>query len=252
MERHAKNTSRRTALKVAGTSAMLVAGGAAQGAQAATRSGGRRSASPRPVTQRTGGGAASAYLTRVPVRFTEPSVRLELRAQNPEAVTPVPLQDRPARTLNLRNLPNLMGIVNEGNATLPVGTRLLIRAQDPATGLLLTPEASLVVSGGEAVAAGGSGPSVLVPPADALSLQALGRDELNGAAGAGGESVLELRVAIPAGHRLEVRLRYAVASGVSASRLKGVHCSASLDMVAAGLSRGFHEVQSPGVVAALA
>ena len=54
------NTSRRTALKVAGTSAMLVAGGAAQGAQAATRSGGRRSASPRPVTQRTGGGAASA------------------------------------------------------------------------------------------------------------------------------------------------------------------------------------------------
>ena len=59
-------------------------------------------------------------------------------------------------------------------------------------------------------------------------------------------------MAIPAGHRLEVRLRYAVASGVSASRLKGVHCSASLDMVAAGLSRGFHEVQSPGVVAALA
>ena len=248
------NTSRRTALKVAGTSAMLVAGGAAQGAQAATRSGGRRSASPRPVTQRGGGGAASAYLTRNPVRFTEPSVRLELRAQNPEAVTAVPLQDRPARTLNLRNLPNLMGIVNEGNATLPVGTRLLIRAraQDPATGLLLTPEASLVVSGGEAVAAGGAGPSVLVPPADALSLQALGRDELNGAAGAGGESVLELRVAIPAGHRLEVRLRYAVASGVSASRLKGVHCSASLDMVAAGLSRGFHEVQSPGVVTALA
>ena len=181
-------------------------------------------------------------------------MRLELRAQNPEAVTPVPLQDRPARTLNLRNLPNLMSIVNEGNTTLPVGTRLLIRAraQDPATGLLLTPEASLVVSGGEAVAAGGSGPSVLVPPADALSLQALGRDELNGAAGAGGESMLELRVAIPAGHRLEVRLRYAVASGVSASRLKGVHCSASLDMVAAGLSRGFHEVQSPGVVAALA
>ena len=181
------NTSRRTALKVAGTSAMLVAGGTAQGAQAATRSGGRRSANPR-------------------------------------------------------------------NTTLPVGTRLLIRAraQDPATGLLLTPEASLVVSGGEAVAAGGSGPSVLVPPADALSLQALRRDELNGAAGAGGESVLELRVAIPAGHRLEVRLRYAVASGVSASRLKGVHCSASLDMVAAGLSRGFHEVQSPGVVAALA
>ena len=244
------NTSRRTALKVAGTSAMLVAGGAAQGAQAATRSGGRRSASPR----RGGGGAASAYLTRVPVRFTEPSVRLELRAQNPEAVTAVPLQDRPARTLNLRNLPNLMSIVNEGNTTLPVGTRLLIRAraQDPATGLLLTPEASLVVSGGEAVAAGGSGPSVLVPPADALSLQALRRGELNGAAGAGGESVLELRVAIPAGHRLEVRLRYAVASGVSASRLKGVHCSASLDMVAAGLSRGFHEVQSPGVVAALA
>lgn len=168
------NTSRRTALKVAGTSAMLVAGGAAQGAQAATRSGGRRSASPRPVTQRGGGGAASAYLTRIPVRFTEPSVRLELRAQNPEAVTPVPLQDRPARTLNLRNLPNLMGIVNEGNTTLPVGTRLLIRAraQDPATGLLLTPEASLVVSGGEAVAAGGSGPSVLVPPADALTPEA--------------------------------------------------------------------------------
>ena len=90
------NTSRRTALKVAGTSAMLVAGGTAQGAQAATRSGGRRSANPRPVTQRTGGGAASAYLTRIPVRFTEPSVRLELRAQNPEAVTAVPLQDRPA------------------------------------------------------------------------------------------------------------------------------------------------------------
>ena len=93
------NTSRRTALKVAGTSAMLVAGVSVQDAQAATRSGGRRSASPRPVTQRAGRGAASAYLTRVPVRFTEPSVRLELRAPNPGAVTSVPLQDRPARTL---------------------------------------------------------------------------------------------------------------------------------------------------------
>ena len=180
MERYAMNTSRRTALKVAGTSAMLVAGGAAQGAQAATRSGGRRSASPRPVTQRTGGGAASAYLMRVPVRFTEPSVRLELRAQNPEAVTAVPLQDRPARTLNLRNLPNLMGIVNEGNTTLSVGTRLLIRAraQDPATGLLLTPEASLVVSGGAAGAAGGAGPSGLGPPAGAPRR---GRPHLSGA-----------------------------------------------------------------------
>lgn len=250
------NTSRRTALKVVGTSAMLVAGVSVQDAQAATRSGGRRSASPRPVTQRAGRGAASAYLTRVPVRFTEPSVRLELRAQNPGAVTSVPLQDRPARTLNLRNLPILMSIVNEGNTTLPVGTRLLIRtrAQDSATGLLLSPEASLVVSGGQAVVAGagGAGPSVLVPPVDVLNLQALGRGELNGAVGAGGENVLELRAAIPAGHRLEVRLRYAVASGVSASRLRGVHCSASLDMVAAGLSRGFHEVQSSGVVAALA
>ena len=43
------NTSRRTALKVAGTSAMLVAGVSVQDAQAATRSGGHFGAATGPI-----------------------------------------------------------------------------------------------------------------------------------------------------------------------------------------------------------
>ena len=79
------NASRRTALKVAGASAALVAGGVSA-AEAATRSGGRRGAHGTPVTQRPGGqrggqrgqhgGAASSALVQVPMRYNESCIRL--------------------------------------------------------------------------------------------------------------------------------------------------------------------------------
>lgn len=88
-------------------------------------------------------------------------------------------------------------------------------------------------------------------PVDALNLDAVRRSEQTGQAGAGSENVLELRTAIPRGHRLDVQLNYQVASGVAGSALKQVHVSAVLDMAAAGLSSSFYEVQSPAVVASL-
>ena len=93
--------------------------------------------------------------------------------------------------------------------------------------------------------------SALVAPVDALNLDAVRRSEQTGQAGAGSENVLELRTAIPRGHRLDVQLNYQVASGVAGSALKQVHVSAVLDMAAAGLSSSFYEVQSPAVVASL-
>lgn len=79
------NASRRTALKVAGASAALVAGGVSA-AEAATRSGGKR-ARVTPVTQRPGGqrggqhgGAASSALVQVPMRYNESCIRLTLKA----------------------------------------------------------------------------------------------------------------------------------------------------------------------------
>ena len=82
------NASRRTALKVAGASAALVAGGVSA-AEAATRSGGKR-ARVTPVTQRPGGqrggsgqhgggqhgSAASSALVQVPMRYNESCIRL--------------------------------------------------------------------------------------------------------------------------------------------------------------------------------
>ena len=254
------NASRRTALKVAGASAALVAGGVSA-AEAATRSGGKR-ARVTPVTQRPGGqhggqrgqhgGAASSALMQVPMRYNESCIRLELKAAN--GVQAVPLQSQPARTVAFRNLPTRLSIINEGNSTLPVGTRLMVRAraQDPKTGLLLNPAVTLRVSSGQAVLpSGGLGASALVAPVDALNLDAVRRSELTGQAGAGSENVLELRTAIPRGHRLDVQLNYQVASGVAGSALKQVHVSAVLDVAAAGLSSSFYEVQSPAVVASL-
>ena len=254
------NASRRTALKVAGASAALVAGGVSA-AEAATRSGGKR-ARVTPVTQRPGGqrggqrgqhgGAASSALVQVPMRYNESCIRLELKAAN--GVQAVPLQSQPARTVAFRNLPTRLSIINEGNSTLPVGTRLMVRAraQDPKTGLLLKPAVTLRVSSGQAVLPSGSlGASALVAPVDALNLDAVRRSEQTGQAGAGSENVLELRTAIPRGHRLDIQLNYQVASGVAGSALKQVHVSAVLDMAAAGLSSSFYEVQSPAVVAAL-
>ena len=254
------NASRRTALKVAGASAALVAGGVSA-AEAATRSGGKR-ARVTPVTQRPGGqrggqrgqhgGAASSALVQVPMRYNESCIRLELKAAN--GVQAVPLQSQPARTVAFRNLPTRLSIINEGNSTLPVGTRLMVRAraQDPKTGLLLNPAVTLRVSSGQAVLpSGGLGASALVAPVDALNLDAVRRSEQTGQAGAGSENVLELRTAIPRGHRLDVQLNYQVASGVAGSALKQVHVSAVLDMAAAGLSSSFYEVQSPAVVASL-
>ena len=254
------NASRRTALKVAGASAALVAGGVSA-AEAATRSGGKR-ARVTPVTQRPGGqrggqrgqhgGAASSALVQVPMRYNESCIRLELKAAN--GVQAVPLQSQPARTVAFRNLPTRLSIINEGNSTLPVGTRLMVRAraQDPKTGLLLNPAVTLRVTSGQAVLPSGSlGASALVAPVDALNLDAVRRSEQTGQAGAGSENVLELRTAIPRGHRLDVQLNYQVASGVAGSALKQVHVSAVLDMAAAGLSSSFHEVQSPAVVASL-
>lgn len=254
------NASRRTALKVAGASAALVAGGVSA-AEAATRSGGKR-ARVTPVTQRPGGhrggqrgqhgGAASSALVQVPMRYNESCIRLELKAAN--GVQAVPLQSQPARTVAFRNLPTRLSIINEGNSTLPVGTRLMVRAraQDPKTGLLLNPAVTLRVSSGQAVLPSGSlGASVLVAPVDALNLDAVRRSEQTGQAGAGSENVLELRTAIPRGHRLDVQLNYQVASGVAGSALKQVHVSAVLDMAAAGLSSSFYEVQSSAVVASL-
>lgn len=254
------NASRRTALKVAGASAALVAGGVSA-AEAATRSGGKR-ARVTPVTQRPGGqrggqrgqhgGAASSALVQVPMRYNESCIRLELKAAN--GVQAVPLQSQPARTVAFRNLPTRLSIINEGNSTLPVGTRLMVRAraQDPKTGLLLKPAVTLRVSSGQAVLPSGSlGASALVAPVDALNLDAVRRSEQTGQAGAGSENVLELRTAIPRGHRLDVQLNYQVASGVAGSALKQVHVSAVLDMTAAGLSSSFYEVQSPAVVASL-
>jgi len=259
------NASRRTALKVAGASAALVAGGVSA-AEAATRSGGKR-ARVTPVTQRPGGqrggqrgqrgggqhsGAASSALVQVPMRYNESCIRLELKAAN--GVQAVSLQSQPARTVAFRNLPTRLSIINEGNSTLPVGTRLMVRAraQDPKTGLLLKPAVTLRVSSGQAVLpSGGLVASALVAPVDALNLDAVRRSEQTGQAGAGSENVLELRTAIPRGHRLDVQLNYQVASGVAGSALKQVHVSAVLDMAAAGLSSSFYEVQSPAVVASL-
>ena len=259
------NASRRTALKVAGASAALVAGGVSA-AEAATRSGGKR-ARVTPVTQRPGGqrggqrgqhgggqhgGAASSALAQVPIRYNESCIRLELKAAS--GVQAVSLQSQPARTVAFRNLPTRLSIINEGNSTLPVGTRLMVRAraQDPKTGLLLNPAVTLRVASGQAVLPSGSlGASALVAPVDALNLDAVRRSEQTGQAGAGSENVLELRTAIPRGHRLDVQLNYQVASGVAGSALKQVHVSAVLDMAAAGLSSSFYEVQSPAVVASL-
>lgn len=254
------NASRRTALKVAGASAALVAGGVSA-AEAATRSGGKR-ARVTPVTQRPGGqsggqrgqhgGAASSALVQVPMRYNESCIRLELKAAS--GVQAVSLQSQPARTVAFRNLPTRLSIINEGNSTLPVGTRLMVRAraQDPKTGLLLNPAVTLRVTSGQAVLPSGSlGASALVAPVDALNLDAVRRSEQTGQAGAGSENVLELRTAIPRGHRLDVQLNYQVASDVAGSALKQVHVSAVLDMTAAGLSSSFYEVQSPAVVASL-
>ncbi|WP_049326873.1 hypothetical protein [Rothia mucilaginosa] len=259
------NASRRTALKVAGASAALVAGGVSA-AEAATRSG-RKRARVTPVTQRPGGqrggqrgqhgggqhgGAASSALVQVPMRYNESCIRLELKAAN--GVQAVSLQSQPARTVAFRNLPTRLSIINEGNSTLPVGTRLMVRAraQDPKTGLLLNPAVTLRVTSGQAVLpSGGLGASALVAPVDALNLDAVRRSEQTGQAGAGSENVLELRTAIPRGHRLDVQLNYQVASGVAGSALKQVHVSAVLDMAAAGLSSSFYEVQSSAVVASL-
>ena len=259
------NASRRTALKVAGASAALVAGGVSA-AEAATRSGGKR-ARVTPVTQRPGGqrggqrgqhgggqhgGAASSALAQVPIRYNESCIRLELKAAS--GVQAVSLQSQPARTVAFRNLPTRLSIINEGNSTLPVGTRLMVRAraQDPKTGLLLKPAVTLRVTSGQAVLPSGSlGASALVAPVDALNLDAVRRSEQTGQAGAGSENVLELRTAIPRGHRLDVQLNYQVASGVAGSALKQVHVSAVLDMAAAGLSSSFYEVQSSAVVASL-
>lgn len=254
------NASRRTALKVAGASAALVAGGVSA-AEAATRSGGKR-ARVTPVTQRPGGqrggqrgqhgGAASSALVQVPMRYNESCIRLELKATN--GVQAVSLQSQPARTVAFRNLPTRLSIINEGNSTLPVGTRLMVRAraQDPKTGLLLNPAVTLRVTSGQAVLPSGSlGASALVAPVDALNLDAVRRSEQTGQAGAGSENVLELRTAIPRGHRLDVQLNYQVASDVAGSALKQVHVSAVLDMAAAGLSSSFYEVQSSAVVASL-
>ena len=259
------NASRRTALKVAGASAALVAGGVSA-AEAATRSGGKR-ARVTPVTQRPGGqrggqrgqhgggqrgDAASSALVQVPMRYNESCIRLELKAAN--GVQAVSMQSQPARTVAFRNLPTRLSIINEGNSTLPVGARLMVRAraQDPKTGLLLNPAVTLRVSSGQAVLpSGGLGASALVAPVDALNLDAVRRSEQTGQAGAGSENVLELRTAIPRGHRLDVQLNYQVASGVAGSALKQVHVSAVLDMAAAGLSSSFYEVQSSAVVASL-
>lgn len=254
------NASRRTALKVAGASAALVAGGVSA-AEAATRSGGKR-ARVTPVTQRPGGqrggqrgqhgGAASSALVQVPMRYNESCIRLELKVAN--GVQAVSMQSQPARTVAFRNLPTRLSIINEGNSTLPVGTRLMVRAraQDPKTGLLLNPAVTLRVTSGQAVLPSGSlGASALVAPVDALNLDAVRRSEQTGQAGAGSENVLELRTAMPRGHRLDVQLNYQVASGVAGSALKQVHVSAVLDMAAAGLSSSFYEVQSPAVVASL-
>ena len=259
------NASRRTALKVAGASAALVAGGVSA-AEAATRSGGKR-ARVTPVTQRPGGqrggqrgqhgggqhgGAASSALVQVPMRYNESCIRLELKAAS--GVEAVSMQSQPARTVAFRNLPTRLSIINEGNSTLPVGTRLMVRAraQDPKTGLLLKPAVTLRVTSGQAVLpSGGLGASALVAPVDALNLDAVRRSEQTGQAGSGSENVLELRTAIPRGHRLDVQLNYQVASGVAGSALKQVHVSAVLDMAAAGLSSSFYEVQSPAVVASL-
>ena len=254
------NASRRTALKVAGASAALVAGGVSA-AEAATRSGGKR-ARVTPVTQRPGGqrggqrgqhgGAASSALVQVPMHYNESCIRLELKAAN--GVQAVSLQSQPARTVAFRNLPTRLSIINEGNSTLPVGTRLMVRAraQDPKTGLLLNPAVTLRVTSGQAVLPSGSlGASALVAPVDALNLDAVRRSEQTGQAGAGSENVLELRTAIPRGHRLDVQLNYQVASDVAGSALKQVHVSAVLDMAAAGLSSSFYEVQSSAVVASL-
>lgn len=259
------NASRRTALKVAGASAALVAGGVSA-AEAATRSGGKR-ARVTPVTQRPGGqrggqrgqrgggqhsGAASSALVQVPMRYNESCIRLELKATN--GVQAVSMQSQPARTVAFRNLPTRLSIINEGNSTLPVGTRLMVRAraQDPKTGLLLNPAVTLRVTSGQAVLpSGGLGASALVAPVDALNLDAVRRSEQTGQAGAGSENVLELRTAIPRGHRLDVQLNYQVASGVAGSALKQVHVSAVLDMAAAGLSSSFYEVQSSAVVASM-
>lgn len=238
------NASRRTALKVAGASAALVAGGVSA-AEAATRSGGKR-ARVTPVTQRPGGqrggqrgqhgggqhgGAASSALVQVPMRYNESCIRLELKAAN--GVQAVSLQSQPARTVAFRNLPTRLSIINEGNSTLPVGTRLMVRAraQDPKTGLLLNPAVTLRVTSGQAVLPSGSlGASALVAPVDALNLDAVRRSEQTGQAGAGSENVLELRTAIPRGHRLDVQLNYQVASDVAGSALKQVHVSAVLDL----------------------
>lgn len=253
------NASRRTALKVAGASAALVAGGVSA-AEAATRSGGKR-ARVTPVTQRPGGqrggggqhsGAASSALVQVPMRYNESCIRLELKAAS--GVQAVSMQSQPARTVAFRNLPTRLSIINEGNSTLPVGTRLMVRAraQDPKTGLLLNPAVTLRVTSGQAVLPSGSlGASALVAPVDALNLDAVRRSEQTGQAGAGSENILELRTAIPRGHRLDVQLNYQVASGVAGSALKQVHVSAVLDMAAAGLSSSFYEVQSLAVVASL-
>lgn len=250
------NASRRTALKVAGASAALVAGGVST-AEAATRSGGHR-ARVSPVTQRPGGqrgqrgGAASSALVQVPTRYNESCILLELKAAN--GVQAVSMQSQPARTVAFRNLPTRLSIINEGNSTLPVGTRLMVRAraQDPKTGLLLNPAVTLRVTSGQAVLpSGGLGASALMAPVDALNLDAVRRSEQTGQAGAGSENVLELRTAIPRGYRLDVQLNYQVASGVAGSALKQVHVSAALDMAAAGLSSSFYEVQSPAVVASL-
>ena len=259
------NASRRTALKVAGASAALVAGGVSA-AEAATRSGGKR-ARVSPVTQRPGGqrggqrgqhgggqhgGAASSALVQVPMRYNESCIRLELKAAT--GVQAVSLQSQPVRTVAFKNLPTRLSIINEGNSTLPVGTRLMVRAraQDPKTGLLLNPAVTLRVTSGQAVLpSGGMGGSALVAPVDALNLDAVRRSEQTGQGGSGSESVLELRTAIPRGHRLDVQLNYQVASGVAGSALKQVHVSAVLDMAAAGLSSSFYEVQSSAVVASL-
>ena len=255
------NASRRTALKVAGASAALVAGGVSA-AEAATRSGGRRGAHGTPVTQRPGGhrggqrgqhgGAASSALVQVPMRYNESCIRLELKAAS--GVQAVSMQSQPARTVAFKNLPTRLSIINEGNSTLPVGTRLMVRAraQDPKTGLLLNPAVTLRVTSGQAVLPSGNlGASALVAPVDALNLDAVRRSEQTGQAGSGSENVLDLRTAIPRGHRLDVQLNYQVASGVAGSALKQVHVSAVLDMAAAGLSSSFYEVQSSAVVASL-